>query len=179
VETDDELRWAGMLADDAGSALRFICIIETNDGLANCARIARAHPRLLALFFGGFDLSAALGSEMAWEPLLYARSRVVHAAAGGNVQVIDSPFPQLDDVPGLQAAAAQAKALGMSGKTAKHASQVQAINQAFSPTDKEVQFARRVVAEFEKDPTRPVIVDGKMLELPSVKRLRRLLSRFG
>jgi citrate lyase beta subunit len=179
VETDDELRWAGTLADDAGSALRFICIIETSEGLQNCAGIARAHPRLLALFFGGFDLSAALGCDMAWEPLLYARSRVVHAGAGGNVQVIDSPFPQIDDVPGLRAAAAQAKALGMSGKTAKHASQVEAINQAFTPGEAELRLARRVVAEFEKEPTRPVIVDGRMLELPSVKRLQRLLARFG
>jgi len=108
VETADEVRWAGALADDAGSGLRLLAIIETPSGLEHCLAIAGAHPRLWALFFGGFDLSTALGCDMAWEPLLYARSRVVHAAAGAGIQVLDSPFPDLADGPGLQAAAARA-----------------------------------------------------------------------
>lgn len=175
VETDDELRWAAALAEDAGSALQFICIIETADGLENCGAIARAHPRLAALFFGGFDMSTALGADMAWEPLLYARSRVVHAAAGaGGLQVLDSPFPGLDDAAGLHNSAMKARSIGMSGKTAKHASHIGAINAVFTPDEAEIAHARRVVAAFEQDPGRPLVVDGKLVELPTIKRLQRL-----
>jgi (S)-citramalyl-CoA lyase len=176
VETDDEMRWAAALAEDAGSALQFLCIIETAQGLENCQAIARA-PRLAAIFFGGFDLSSALGAEMAWEPLLYARSRVVHAASGaGGLQVLDSPFPAIADLEGLRASAAQARALGMTGKTAKHASQVEAINAAFTPDAAQLEHARRVVEAFLKDPGRPLVVDGKLVELPTIKRLQRMVA---
>lgn len=176
VETADEVRWAGALADDAASALRFLAIIETPSGLEHCLAIAAAHPRLWALFFGGFDLSTSLGAEMAWEPLLYARSRVVHAAAGAGLQVLDSPFPDLSDAPGLQAAAARARSLGMTGKTAKDARQVAAINSAFSPTAAELTHARRVIEAHERDPAAPLVIDGKLIELPTIKRLRLTLA---
>lgn len=174
VETDDELRWAAALAEDAGSPLQFLCIIETPSGLEHCRAIAAAHPRLAGLFFGGFDLSTALGAEMAWEPLLYARSRVVHAAAGAGLQVVDAPFQKLDDRQGLLASAAQARALGMTGKTAKHPSQIEAINEAFSPSAAELAYAQRVLAAYEQDPGKPLLVDGKLVELPTIKRLQRI-----
>ena len=161
VETDDEVRWAAALADDACSPLKFLCIIETAAGLENCRAIAKAHSRLSALFFGGLDMATVLGADMAWEPLLYARSRVIHAATGAS---------------DLQASALQARALGMSGKTAKHASQIAAINAAFTPGDAEMAHARKVVAAFAQDPGRPLVVDGKFIELPTIKRLQRLAS---
>lgn len=179
VETADEVRWAGALADDAGSGLRLLAIIETPSGLEHCLAIAGAHPRLWALFFGGFDLSTALGCDMAWEPLLYARSRVVHAAAGAGIQVLDSPFPDLADGPGLQAAAARARSLGMTGKTAKDARQVGAINAVFSPTPAELAHARRAIEAHERDPAAPLVIDGKLVELPTIKRLRLTLASAG
>ncbi len=109
-------------------------IIETCEGLEQCAAIARTGSQLKALVFGGFDLSTALGCEMAWEPLLYARSRVVHAAAWAGVDCLDSPYPVIDDLAGLRESCSRAKALGMTGKAAKHASQVRAIVESFTPT---------------------------------------------
>lgn len=151
-------------------------IIETCEGLEHCAAIARASPRLKALVFGGFDLSTALGCEMAWEPLLYARSRVVHAAAGAGVECLDSPYPVIDDLAGLRESCARAKALGMTGKAAKHASQVKAILESFTPTAGEVERARRIVAAFEEDPTRPLVYEGKLIERPAIRRLARIAA---
>jgi citrate lyase beta subunit len=111
---------------------------------------------------------------MAWEPLLYARSRVVHAAALARIEVIDSPFPDVGDLAGLRAACGQVKALGMTGKAAKHASQVATIREAFTPTAEEIERATQIVERFRADPTHPLVYEGKLVELPTIKRLERI-----
>lgn len=179
VEGADEVRAAAALLDAAGSPADVYAIIETPDGLEEALAIARAHPRLKALFFGGFDLSTALGCDMAWEPLLYARSRVVHAAAAGGLECLDSPFPDVGDIEGLRASCAQVRALGMTGRAAKHASQVSTINAAFTPGPAEIERARRIVEAFRADPTRPLVFEGKLVELPTIKRMEKLVSDTG
>lgn len=174
VQTDDEVSWAGTLIDETSSHLSLYAIIETNEGLANCLQIAKGHPRLKAFFFGGFDLSTALGSVMAWEPLLYARSRVVHAAASVGIDVLDSPFPELNNLEGLRLSAEQAKALGMTGKAAKDICQVRTITGVFTPSSREVERARTILEKFDADPTTPLIYEGKLVELPTIKRLKRI-----
>lgn len=174
VETDEEVRWAGILADEADSHLELYVIVETNHGLENCLQIAKSHLRLKALFFGGFDLSTALGCAMAWEPLLYARSRVVHAAASASIDALDSPFSEVANLAGLRASAEQAKSLGMVGKAAKHAAQIPAITNIFTPQSREVERARKILEVFAVDPTKPLVFEGKLIELPTIKRLRRI-----
>ena len=131
VETPEEVRAASRAAEAVGSPAVLYAIIETLRGLDDCAAIAGADPRLAALFFGGFDLSRALGCAMAWEPLLYARSRVVHAAALAGIPALDSPFPDVADLAGLRDNCARVKALGMRGKAAKNIGQVATIVEAF------------------------------------------------
>jgi (S)-citramalyl-CoA lyase len=132
VKGAEEVRHAGEIAGESRANFDLYAIIENPDGLESCTSIARAHPRLKALFFGGFDMSAALGCVMAWEPLLYARSRVVHAAAMGGIEALDSPYPDVGNLEGLRNACEQVKALGMRGKCAKHASHVATINASFT-----------------------------------------------
>lgn len=173
-----EVQTAAGMCEEAQRTLDLYAIIETAAGLEQCAAIARAHPTLMALYFGGFDLSTALGCDMAWEPLLYARSRVVHAGAMANLQVIDSPFADIADLAGLRDACARVKALGMTGRCAKHASQIATIREAFTPTPQEIRRARAIVAEFRKDPTRPLVYEGKLIELPAIKRLESIATQF-
>ena len=176
VETADEVRRAGDALDELGARIDLYAIIETPEGLEHCMAIGRGHPRLKALFFGGFDLSTALGCAMAWEPLLYARSRVVHAAAGAGIECLDSPYADIADLDGLRESCGRIKALGMTGRAAKHASQVEAINAAFTPTAAELDRARRIVEAFRADPTRPLVFDGKLVELPTIKRMEKLVG---
>lgn len=174
VESPEEVAWAAAVVAEAGSGADLYAIIETAAGLENCARIARADPRLAALFFGGFDLSTALGCAMEWEPLLYARSRVVHAGALGGIEVLDSPYPDVANLAGLRQACEQVKALGMAGKAAKHASQIPVIRDVFTPTASEVERARRIIELFRQDPTRPLVYEGKLIELPAIRKLERI-----
>ncbi len=176
VESADEIRWIAAILDEQRSDLELHAIIETNAGLQNCRAIAASHPRFTTLFFGAFDMSTALGCTMAWEPLLYARSRVVHAAASAGIDVIDSPYPVIADLDGLRAACLQAQRLGMAGKTAKHATQVDTIRSSFTPHADEVARAREILLRFEADPTAPLVFEGQLIELPTIKRLQRLTN---
>ena len=176
VNGPDEVRIAGDMIDVARRDVDLYAIVETAEGLERVAEIAQAHPRLAALVFGGFDLSTALGCDMAWEPLLYARSRTVHAAALARIEALDSPFPDVQDAEGLRLNCLRARALGMTGKAAKHAIQVAAIVAAFTPGERELERARAIVSLFHADPTRPLVYEGKLVELPTVKRMQRLVG---
>ena len=157
-------------------ALRFHVIIETNDGLAEALDIARASRRVATLLFGGVDMSADLRCVNAWEPLLYARARVVHAAAAAGVDALDVPCLDLDDEAGLAREAAAAAALGFGGKAAIHPRQIAAIHAAFTPSPAQIERARRVVAAYEASDSGLVVLDGKLVELPVVRAMYRMLA---
>ncbi len=176
VESDDEILECAAVLERAAATPDIYAIIETAMGLEAAASIALSSPRLKALYFGGFDLSAALGCDMAWEPLLYARSRVVHAAALAGIGCHDSPYPHIDDIEGLADACRRAKALGMTGKAAKSAAQIAAIHRTFTPTRSERDRARHIVAAFNVDPTRPLFFEGRLYERPAIRRLEQLAA---
>lgn len=178
-DTAEELRGLGDLVDESSAAIELHAIIETPLALEAAPMIARAHPRLVALYFGGFDLSTALGCAMDWEALLYARARVVHAAAIGGIEAVDAPWQDVDDLDGLKEDADRARRLGMTGKVTKTVAQVAPINAAFSPRAAELERARRILAQFDRDPGVPLLIDGKLIELPTVKRLRRMVEQHG
>ena len=85
VMTPDDVVWLDSLLNERGHDTRLHIIIETNAALEQVYGIARASRRIDALFFGGVDMAAELRCKNAWEPLLYARSRVVHAAASAGL----------------------------------------------------------------------------------------------
>ncbi|TYR33468.1 CoA ester lyase [Mesorhizobium microcysteis] len=179
VETAEEVRWAGELLDEKGLGCQLHTIIETPQALTNAATIARAHPRQRSLIFGGFDMSTAMGAEMEWEPLLHARSAIVAAAAHAALDVVDAPFADLSDEAGLRRWTSRARALGMTGKVVKDPSQLAAIHEILTPDATQIERAKRIVAAFDLDPGQPLRFEGKLVELPTIKRLRQVAtSRF-
>jgi citrate lyase beta subunit len=121
-------------------------------------------------------MSADLRCKNAWEPLLYARSRVVHAAASVGIDAIDVPYLDLDDLEGMKAQAQLAKELGFSGKGAVHPKQISALNEVFTPSPEEVAKAQKILAAFEEANTGLVVVDGKLIEKPVVREMQRIVS---
>ena len=176
VRTPDEVVLLDDLLTERGHATRLHVIIETNRALEAVFEIAVCSPRIDALFFGGVDMAAELRCENAWGPLLYARSRVVHAAASAGLDVIDVPYLDLEDMDGMIAAAKQAKALGFSGKGAIHPKQIAAINEVFTPSDEEIERARRIIRTFEEADTGLVVIDGKLIEKPVLRDMYRIIA---
>jgi len=177
VRTADEVRQLDGLLGAAQPQVRLQVIIEANEGLENAYAIAQSSPRIDALLFGGYDMAAELRVEPLWEPLVYARARVAHAAAGAGLDLLDSPNLDLEDMDGLAAGAHQARALGFTGKAAIHPKQIAVINETFSPSVDEVAAARRIVAAFEREGgTGLLVVDGKLIEAPVLRAMQRTLT---
>jgi (S)-citramalyl-CoA lyase len=176
VRTPDEVLILDQLLTERGHDTRLHIIIETNAGLEAAHDIAHCSPRIDAMFFGGIDMAAELRCVTAWGPLLYARSRVVHAAASAGLDVIDVPYLDLDDIEGMCHAAQQAQELGFAGKGAIHPKQIAALNEVFTPSDEQIARARRVISEFEKADTGLVVVDGKLIEKPVLRDMHRIVA---
>lgn len=176
VRTPDEVVMLDQLLNEAGHSTRLHVIIETNAGLEAAFDIANCSDRIDAMFFGGVDMAAELRCQNAWEPLLYARSRVVHAAASAGLDVIDVPYLDLQDRDGMRVAAEQARDLGFAGKGAVHPKQIAALNDVFSPSEEQIAHARRIISEFEAADTGLVVIDGKLIEKPVLRDMHRIVA---
>jgi len=165
-----------ILTTPVSERIRFCVIIETNQALERAHEIARASARIDALILGAVDMSAELRCEKSWEPLLYTRSRLVHAAAGAGIDLLDVPYLNLEDLDGLRQEAMACARLGFTGKASIHPSQIPIIHEAFTPTPEQVAKARKVVAAFERDSTGLVVLDGELIELPVVRSMYRVLA---
>jgi (S)-citramalyl-CoA lyase len=176
VRTPDEIRWLDTLLSERGHATRLHIIIETNAGLEAVFDIARASDRIDALFFGGVDMAAELRCRNAYEPLLYARSRVVHAAASAGLDVIDVPYLDLNDPDGMRREAELVRDLGFCGKGSIHPKQIAILNDVFTPTAAEIARARRIIQAFAEADTGLVVIDGKLIEKPVLRDMHRILA---
>tara|TARA_A100001037_G_scaffold157227_1_gene141668 strand:- start:526 stop:1380 length:855 start_codon:yes stop_codon:yes gene_type:complete len=176
VNTPEEVAAVADALDEMSLPIRLQIIIETNHGLENAYDIAQVSPRIDSLLFGGVDLAADLRCEYAWEPLLYARSRVVHAAAAAGIDAIDVPWLDLKDVDGLRTEAEASARLGFTGKGAIHPNQIALINEIFSPSAERVAYAQKVVTAFAEANTGLVVIDGKLIELPVLRTMERILA---
>ncbi|WP_421928597.1 HpcH/HpaI aldolase/citrate lyase family protein [Neoaquamicrobium sediminum] len=176
VATADEVRWVAGLLDEAGLGLAIAVLIESVEGLENVAAILSASPRIAFAMFGGADLSAELGVRIADQPLLYARSRVVHAARLAGIDVFDVPSLDFRDLDIVRAEALRAGELGFTGKGVIHPSNVTVVNEAFSPSAEEVEKARKIVAAYQASPTGLAVVDGKLVERPVIRSMERILA---
>ena len=176
VMTTDEIIWLDDLLSERGHNTRLHVIIETNASLEAVHDIAQASTRIDALFFGGVDMAAELRCKNAWEPLLYARSRVVHAAASAGIDAIDVPYLDLEDPDGMAREATLARELGFSGKGSIHPKQIPILNDVFTPSESEIAHARRILDAFAKADTGLVVVDGKLIEKPVLRDMQRILS---
>jgi (S)-citramalyl-CoA lyase len=163
------------LALAAEEGPRIVAMIESGRGLAAADAIA-AHPAVGALAFGGGDLAADLGATMEWEPMLFARSRVVQAAAGAGIAALDVPFLDIHDIGGLKHETEAAKALGYACKLAIHPAQIATINSVFTPGADQLARARRILAAFEQAQGGACQVDGRMVDVPVVKSARRTIA---
>ena len=163
------------------NTVKLIPLIETALGVENAFSIATASPRVTALFLGGEDLSADLRCKRTkgGEEIRYARGRMVMAARAAGIDVYDTPFTDVNDDEGALLDAQFAKSLGFSGKAAISPRHVPLINEAFSPTADEIEYATEVFAAIEQAKRQgrgAISLRGKMIDAPIVERARQTLE---
>jgi len=141
--------------------------------------------RLVAMTWGAEDLAAALGasdnrnpnSGEYDDPYLMAKSLCLSTARAIDVQPVGVVYVDYRDLEGLEADCLRDRRAGFVGKIAIHPAQAEVINRAFTPSDEEIAYARRVVEVFEQNPGLGTVgLDGKMLDMPHLKQARNVLA---
>ncbi|MDO4371388.1 MAG: aldolase/citrate lyase family protein [Clostridia bacterium] len=165
----------------ARNTVRLIPLIETALGVENAYQIASASKRVAAIFLGGEDLSADLRCKRTKEgnEIAYARARMVVAARAAGVDVYDTPFTDVNDDEGIYTDAQYAKSLGFTGKSAISPRHVGAINEVFSPSQQDIDYAYEVMEAIRigKEQGRgAVALRGKMIDAPVVMRAQQTIE---
>jgi len=166
----------------------FEVLIETALGMANVEAIAATPGRLEAMHFGVADYAASnkartvniggLNPDYPGDQWHFALSRMTVACRAYGLRAIDGPFGDFSDPEGYIAGARRAAALGIEGKWAIHPSQIALANEVFSPPEKEVTRARRileVLKEAEAQGKGAAALDGKMIDAASERMARNVL----
>jgi citrate lyase beta subunit len=166
--------------------------IESAQGLVNVDGIASATDRLEALHFGPGDFAATLrmplkniGAMDEWDEVYpghrfhYAMQRIVVAARARGLRAVDGPLADYSDEEELRKGSLLARSLGFDGKWCIHPAQIQVVNEVFSPTEKEVEWAERVILAYEEASAAghgAISVEGQMVDAASIRMARNTLE---
>ncbi len=162
--------------------IHLVPMIETGLGLSRAREIGTSTPRVIAIAFGAGDLTLDLGARLSktGEELLFARSFLVLSCRLAGVSPIDAPYMiDVKDVEGLKAEAQRSRQLGFRGKFCIHPSQVEPVNEIFSPAQEEVARAEKIVKAFEQAEGKgegAIALGGEFVDLPIYHRAKKLLD---
>lgn len=157
---------------------------ETPAAIFQLGCYASVRAQLLGLTWGAEDLPAAIGALGARDetgrytaPYELARSLTLFGAHAAGVAAIETVYPALADADGLAAYARRARFDGFNGMMAIHPAQVPVINQAFTPSAKELAEAQAIVDAFAANPGKGALrFAGRMIDAPHLKQAKRLLE---
>ncbi|VWC86606.1 HpcH/HpaI aldolase [Burkholderia lata] len=164
------------LCEFAGKPTDVLPMIETAQGFRNVVAIAQ-HRLTTRLVFGNIDFQLDLSIDGDDEQLLYFRSHIVLASRLGNLlPPVDGVSLALDDPAQIERDTLRAKRLGFGAKLCIHPKQVQAVNAAFLPTEREIEWARKVVDTASASHGAAVAVDGRMVDRPVILKAQEILA---
>lgn len=178
---------------DLGRTVGLEASIETAEGLLNAAAIAASSTRIQTLVFGIADYSASVGARLVSisghgekEEDLYPGhrwhfplSQMVMSAKAYGAMAIDAPYGNFKDAEGLRKAAVMSCALGCNGKWAIHPSQIEVINEVFTPAEEDIQLAQKVLAANEEAISSgkgAIAVEGRMVDQATVRMAKQLCA---
>ena len=157
-----------LLAETAGAVLRAESMIEASE-------------RVALIVFGGEDYSLATGANPSADgrELLYARSKVVAAAAAYGCPAVDGVYMRYGDLEGLRSEAESAKRLGFSGKLIVHPAQIEPVHRVFSVSEQELEWAKSVIeiaARMAESGAGAAGMDGQLVDAPVIARAQRIAA---
>ena len=196
VKRAEDVRWVDVLLTQMEQKLKrerkigLEVLIEEVEAMINAEEIAASTLRLEAIIFGPGDFSGSQGVEGhavsgssphypgdVWH---YARNKVVIAARAAGIDAVDGPYGDFRNSDDYRTECRKAKTLGFVGKWAIHPSQVDVANEAFSPTERDVDRARKMVAAYREAEAKglgAVGVDGVMVDAATVRLWRNITDR--
>lgn len=178
-------KWLNKIEEEMGfekGSIILIPIVEMALSLETVYDIIGASKRIKGVLLGAEDLTADLGIKRTklGEEIYYARSKVASACKAYRVDAIDTPFTDIDDVPGFVKDIEKGKSIGMTGKAAINPRQIDTIHDVFAPTSEEIRHAQRVMeaqAEAKREGKGVFSLDGKMVDAPVIARAQSVLIK--
>ncbi len=166
---------------EAGSTL-MLAAIESPQGILAANEIAQASKRLIGIALGAEDYVRAMKTERSPEgiELLFARSTILHAARANGLMAFDTVYSDARNEEGFLREAALIKQMGFDGKSLINPAQIALIHNLFAPTQKEVDYAEKVIKAAEdaaKAGFGVVSLNGKMVDTPIIERSRLIVQR--
>ena len=161
--------------------IKIIPIIEQAISLIEVEEIARFE-LVDGILLGAEDYTKDLEVVRTKEgnEIFYARNRIITACKAYKIDAIDTPFTDTNDNEGLVKDTLFAKSIGMNAKSAIHPNQVETINKLFTPTQKEIDYANRVLIardEAFKKGLGVFSLDGKMVDKPVIERAEKVIEK--
>ena len=166
----------GNLLREEKKTAQIIALIESAKAIGALKEIAGGEAKPAALVFGAADMAADLGSETAWEPLLWVRARIIQAAASAGIVALDSPYFDIADTEGLKQETKASASLGFRGKCAIHPAQIATINAFLTPSEQQVAEARQILVVNQQGVGS---VDHEMVDEAVARKARLVLERAG
>jgi citrate lyase subunit beta/citryl-CoA lyase len=170
-----------------GSTRLILIATETPQGLLNIGGIAAASTRIVAISWGIEDLSAAMGLPRVRDETgryldipRYARVMCAVAASAAGVEAMDTVYTDIPDLDGLRRECRDGVAMGFSGKISIHPSQIEIINQEFTPSKAEGEDALALIAAFEEHAKKGAGAftwKGQMMDQPHLTRAKKIADR--
>ncbi|TCK01732.1 citrate lyase subunit beta/citryl-CoA lyase [Volucribacter psittacicida] len=161
---------------------KLLAAIESALGITQVNEIAKSSPRLMGIALGAEDYVRNLRTERSPEgiELLFARCSILQAARANGLMAFDTVYSNADNEEGFLQEASLIKQLGFDGKSLINPRQIELIHNLYAPTQKDVDFAQRVIeaaAEAEKAGSGVVSLNGKMVDSPIIERAKLVLQR--
>lgn len=179
--------------DLEGGKIKIEAQIESAAGLANVDAMVSASERLEALHFGPGDYAASVGMPQTsigtmdeWDHSYpghrfhYAMQRILVAARSAGIFALDGPVADYRDEEGLRESCIVARSLGYDGKWCIHPAQISTVNETFSPTSEEIEWAEKIMEAYEEanaSGSGSISIEGQMVDAASIRMARRVLER--
>lgn len=148
TETAGDIYAVGWVLDELGSDAGIQVLLETAKGIQNMEAAVAAHPRVMGVGIGEQDLRADMGvDEVGFD---FMRAKVIVAARAAELPAPwQGVWVDLNDMEGLRATTVRGKEIGFFGRTAIHPTQVDIINEIFTPTAAEIARAEEMTVALE------------------------------
>ena len=154
--------------------IKIIPLIETPLAINNLNKIAK-NEKVIGLSFGAADFSSMIRSEMSWDAMLYARSKIIIECSINNIISIDSPFMDILNTDAFENEVRKSKAIGMHSKAVINPSQINIIKKYFLPTEEEIIEAKEIIELYKKSNNGVFSYKGKVVDKPVIKIMENRL----
>lgn len=163
-----------------GSTL-LMAALESCNGVLNALEVCKSSERLIGIALSGGDYTKDLQTVITGTgvELQGARQHMIMAARAAGVQCWDTVFTNLDAMDVFEEEVKMIKMMGFDGKSLVNPRQIDLVHEIFTPTQKEIIFAEKVVREIDEKKALGIgvfTVDGKMIDIAFYDGARRTIA---